>query len=628
MRAILPGLFLALCSASALADGAGWTFGVDEAGRFGVVAAESGGAASIEVPADWSGEPVRAIGADAFAACDGLEEVRIPASVEWIDPYAFRGCPSLAGVEVERGSPEYSSRDGMLFDESGLFLLNCPEGRAGECIVPDGTAEIDAGAFAGCAGLSSVVLPPGLDRTGDGAFSGCAGLRTLFLPKSLPFRSAAAGVPSACRIVRYAPGGLDDPRLPPRWAVSFAANGGRGSMAGQTFRRGTAAALRANAFVRTGFVFAGWSRTAGGAIAFRDGQTVRDLAAAGATVRLHAVWAVRRYRVVFLANGGKGTMRAQPFVYGRSKRLRANAFSRKGRTFVGWARKASAKATIADRAPGATLTRKGGTVRLFAKWRRNRYAVRFRPNGGSGTMPDEAFVYGKRKALSPNGFSRKGRRFLGWSRKPGATLPSWKDGEKVLNLTARDGRTVVLYAVWSRPIDPDRILCLGDSITEGYACAGLPYPSRLARLTGRKVVNRGVGGTTARDGLRTAEANILSARAGTVCILFGSNDAIHGVDPASTKESLRKIVRLCRSHGCSPVLGTPPHQSGRHARFDDGVSDVVADIRSLAREEGVPLADVHAAFGHRDAFLNPDDGLHLSDAGGDLLARAFRDALP
>lgn len=627
MRFRLPLLLLAACAAAARAEGVVWTFGADERGRFGVVSAASAGVAAIEVPSERGGEPVRAIGAEAFAACDGLAEVRLPATVEWVDPCAFAGCPTLERILVEDGCAEYSSRDGLLFDGAGTWLLNCPEGRTGDVVVPAGTEEIDAGAFADCASLRSVAIPAGVARAGAGVFSGCAGLEALYLPAGSPCDPAAMGAPASCEVVRYAPGGLDDPTLPPRWAVRFSANGGTGTMGRQVFRTGVAGPLRANAFKRKGRVFAGWSRSRNGGIALGNGASVRDLAPAGGTVRLYAVWAVRKYRVAFRANGGTGRMRAQSFVYGKAKRLRANAFRRKGHSFAGWARRPSGKAAFANRKRVSNLTRKGGTVRLYAKWRAHRYTVRFDPNGGTGRMSGQRFVYDGWKRLRANAFRREGYRFLGWSRNAGATRPSWKDRDKVRNLTAKRNATLVLYAVWIRSNDPRRILCLGDSITEGYACAGLPYPARLARLTGREVVNCGVGGATAKAGLRTAESNILSAGAGTVCILFGSNDAIHEVDPDRTKDSLREIVRLCREYGCAPVLGTPPHQSGSHARFDEGVSAVAEAIRALAREEDVPLADANAAFGGRDEYLNPDDGLHLSDAGGDLLARLFRDAL-
>ena len=704
MRFRVPVFLLFSLAVPAFSDGPFWTFGVDGEGRFGVVSASSDGVASVSVPSVRDGEPVRAVGTGAFAGCQDLREVRIPASVEWIDPYAFEGCRTLEKIVVDGGSSDYSSRDGLLFDETGTFLLTCPEGRAGTCIVPDGTAEIDAGAFAGCAALVSVVLPPDVERAGAGVFSGCTALESLLLPAESPCDPAAMGVPGACRVVRYEPGGLDDPRLPARWAVSFRPNGGKGTMEEQVFVRGTAAALRANAFSRKGFAFAGWARSAGGAVAFADRKTVRDLAPAGGRIPLYArwkgvpyaivfhdpasggkvkqkfrygtkqalvakpfkragfvlvgwskkkggalwlrdgqkvknltsvsgkkihvyaVWAVRKYKVSFQANGGTGTMAAQAFVFGKAQKLRANAFKRKGCSFVGWARKPSAAATIADGREIKALTAKGGIVKLYAKWKPNRYVVRFDPNGGKGSMADEAFVYGKWKKLRPNAFTRKGYRFLGWSKKAAATRPSWKDGKKVRNLTAKKA-VIVLYAVWIKPNDPSKILCLGDSITEGYACAGLPYPARLAELTGRKVVNRGVGGTTSWDGLQTAEENILSARAGTVCILFGANDAIFSADPSEVAGNLRRIILLCREHGCVPVLGTPPHQSGSHARFDANASSISEAIRSLAKREGVSLADANAAFGHWDGYLNPDDGLHLSEEGGALLARLFRDAL-
>ncbi|MBR4611692.1 MAG: hypothetical protein IKO40_03160, partial [Kiritimatiellae bacterium] len=241
-------------------------------------------------------------------------------------------------------------------------------------------------------------------------------------------------------------------------------------------------------------------------------------------------------------------------------------------------------------------------------------------------MDDLSLTWGKAKRLPANEFTREGYRFLGWSRKASATSPTYKDSATVLNLTAK-GIVVVLYAVWVEANDPNVILCLGDSITEGYACSGSPYPARLARMSGCTVINRGVGGTKSKDGLRTAEQNILDARAATVCIQFGANDAIHHIDPGTTKENLRAIIRLCKKYDCRPLLATPTHQSGSHERFNDGVNRIVRAVRDLAREENVTLVDLNAAFHGSDRYLNPNDGLHLSDVGGDLMARMFCQAL-
>ena len=71
------------------------------------------------------------------------------------------------------------------------------------------------------------------------------------------------------------------------WTVTFNANGGEGSMAAQTFTNGVAQALRANAFTRFGWEFAGWATSVDGEVVYADGQRVA--VTSGQT--LYARWA-------------------------------------------------------------------------------------------------------------------------------------------------------------------------------------------------------------------------------------------------------------------------------------------------------------------------------------------------
>ncbi len=77
-----------------------------------------------------------------------------------------------------------------------------------------------------------------------------------------------------------------------KYAVSFHANGGQGSMAAQTFTYGKAAKLSANAFVRPGYIFQGWAKSKTGAVAYADRKSVKNLVKDGSTVKLYAVWAI------------------------------------------------------------------------------------------------------------------------------------------------------------------------------------------------------------------------------------------------------------------------------------------------------------------------------------------------
>ena len=98
-----------------------------EGGYAEVTAVDSAGAATVAIPASWGGADVRALGPYAFIACEGLEEVSIPASVEQIDPCAFANCASLTDIRVDDANPTYSDVDGVLFDVTGEILVFCPE---------------------------------------------------------------------------------------------------------------------------------------------------------------------------------------------------------------------------------------------------------------------------------------------------------------------------------------------------------------------------------------------------------------------------------------------------------------------------------------------------------------------
>lgn len=75
------------------------------------------------------------------------------------------------------------------------------------------------------------------------------------------------------------------------YTVQYEANGGTGSMDSQTMTGGLAASLSTGSFARPGYTFAGWSSERRAVAAeYTDGQTVTDIAKAGETAILYAVW--------------------------------------------------------------------------------------------------------------------------------------------------------------------------------------------------------------------------------------------------------------------------------------------------------------------------------------------------
>src|SRR4030095_16162813 len=105
-----------------------------------------------------------------------------------------------------------------------------------------------------------------------------------------------------------------------------------------------------------------------------------------------------------------------------------------------------------------------------------------------------------------------------------------------------------LLAVCVAP--PDRaladervVVCLGDSLTEGYGLAPeQSYPSLLERMLrdrghAGRVVNAGVSGSTSASAASRLRWQLRS-RPDVVVIALGANDGLRGVDVAATKGKL------------------------------------------------------------------------------------------
>jgi hypothetical protein len=119
------------------------------------------------------------------------------------------------------------------------------------------------------------------------------------------------------------------------YAISYDANGGTGTMAGQT-GTGTSVKLLANAFTRTGFTFAGWKDDAG--TIYADQQVLQ--LKTSTSLALHAQWvagavAVYPFAISFDANGGTGIMAGQVGIASTLK-ISANKFVKAKSLFNGW----------------------------------------------------------------------------------------------------------------------------------------------------------------------------------------------------------------------------------------------------------------------------------------------------
>jgi len=202
--------------------------------------------------------------------------------------------------------------------------------------------------------------------------------------------------------------------------------------------------------VREHFVFAGWWTEAGGCTRVEISSE-----APKAAHELFAHWTPAPYTICFHANNGTDETVDQYFTYGDAVTLRANTFGNSGDVFAGWALSKDGPAVYAD---GKTLTDvaaiQDNIIHLYAVWEGARYTVRFDSHGGLGRMDDQTFVIGVAQPLLPCVYRREGFKFIGWALSTTAGV-SYRDREKVMNLSTIRDTTVTLYAVWEAVVTPN-----------------------------------------------------------------------------------------------------------------------------------------------------------------------------
>lgn len=167
------------------------------------------------------------------------------------------------------------------------------------------------------------------------------------------------------------------------------------------------------------------------------------------------------------------------------------------------------------------------------------------------------------------------------------------------------------------------VTAMGDSIT---AYGNPPYPSILAGMIGKTVINRGQGGAKSSSGADQVASALAADQPAFLLILYGANDVIHGYSHDSVIANLRTMISAARANQTVPILATLTPMSGSHVLWAGDASALSDEIRSLASQEQVSLADLEKAFGS-DPTLISDDGLHPSQAGYEKIAEVFADIL-
>ncbi|MFQ5952194.1 MAG: GDSL-type esterase/lipase family protein [Candidatus Omnitrophota bacterium] len=127
------------------------------------------------------------------------------------------------------------------------------------------------------------------------------------------------------------------------------------------------------------------------------------------------------------------------------------------------------------------------------------------------------------------------------------------------------------------------IICFGDSITYGSGVErGEDYPSRLAELLGREVINAGRGGDTTEDALMRVDSDVLENDPYIVIVEFGANDYLRDLPKDKALENLREVISRIQDEGAMTALFDASGGSSLLGAYNI----YHKDMKRLARETG------------------------------------------
>lgn len=150
-----------------------------------------------------------------------------------------------------------------------------------------------------------------------------------------------------------------------------------------------------------------------------------------------------------------------------------------------------------------------------------------------------------------------------------------------------------------------RIICLGDSFTEGYLVEDKSY-TRFLSKAGFDIVNLGKNGSTSADMLERYQSFVSKSKDSELLIVFGgTNDFMLGFSVDFVFRKLKSIVEL-KEAGKVLVIAPPFVEEDEFYPVYGQINAKIQVLREKIKNWGINFIDAEEIPGH---YL---DGVHLA----------------
>ena len=227
-----------------------------------------------------------------------------------------------------------------------------------------------------------------------------------------------------------------------KYTITYKLDGGTNNSKNPSKYYITTATVTLKDPTKKGYTFKGWYSDKN----FKTKVTKIKKGSTG-NVTLYAKWSANKYTIKFNGNGStSGSMKnMKSCKYGTSYKLTKNSFKKKGYTFVGWnTKKDGSGKSYANKASVKKLTSKnGGTVTLYAQWKKTKYTITYNLKGGKNNSKNPSKYYVTTATITLKNPTRKGYTFAGW-------YSDSKYKNKVTQIKKGSTGNIKLYAKWKK----------------------------------------------------------------------------------------------------------------------------------------------------------------------------------
>lgn len=169
------------------------------------------------------------------------------------------------------------------------------------------------------------------------------------------------------------------------------------------------------------------------------------------------------------------------------------------------------------------------------------------------------------------------------------------------------------------------VLCLGDSLTEGY---GVPkeaaWPSLIQDTLKKrgyghvKIINAGISGSTSASGVSRLKWFLKSPEKPEIMILeLGANDGLRGIDTKVTEKNLRDVIQFAKAKEIKVLLAGMQMPTNYGPDYTKSFAEVFARLAATENTPFIPFF-LEGVAGQRP--LNQGDGIHPNVDGYKVIA--------